>query len=109
MNSKSPNIPGVVCQKCHWSDFHKAQLCPRCLTTPIETTFPGHGRIVTFTVIRYPPTGFENQAPYVVALIDITGGPRVIGRIKTKPEDIGIGMMVTFSNENSGALEFELR
>ena len=105
MNS---TISGVSCPKCHWSDFHKAQLCPRCLTTPTETTFPGHGQIVTFTVIRYPPKGFENQAPYVVALIDLAGGPRVIGRIKARPEDIEIGMMVTFSDETLGALEFHL-
>ena len=106
MNSTAPDISGVTCPKCHWSDFYKAQLCPRCLTPPVETVFPGHGRIVTFTVIRYPPTGFENQAPYVVALIDLKGGPRVIGRINAKPEEIEIGMMVTFSGETSGALEF---
>lgn len=108
MNSTPSNIPGVTCPKCHWSDFYKAQLCPRCLTRPAETTFPGHGRIVTFAVIRYPPTGFENQAPYVVALIDLADGPRVIGRIKAQPEEVKVGMTVTFSRENSGALEFEL-
>lgn len=102
----SSTIPGVRCPKCHWSDFYKAQLCPRCLTAPTETTFPGDGRIVTFTVIRYPPAGFENLAPYVVALIDLTGGPRVIGRIKAMPEEIEIGMKVIFSRETSGALEF---
>jgi uncharacterized OB-fold protein len=108
LNSTVSAIPGVSCPKCHWSDFYKAQLCPRCLTTPIETTLPGRGRIVTFTVIRYPPSGFENQAPYVVALIDLTGGPRVIGRINADPEEVEIGMMVTFSRVTSGALEFAL-
>ena len=101
-------ISGVECPKCHWADFFKAQICPRCLTELSETTFPGQGRIITFTVIRYPPLGFEDQAPYVVALIDLTSGPRVIGRVKAEPEVVKIGADVVFTQERAGALEFNL-
>ncbi len=101
-------IPGVICPKCGWSDFFKAQVCPRCLTELTVTSFQGRGRIVTFTVIRYPPIGFEEQAPYVVAIIDLNVGPRVIGRINAPPEEVKIGSNVDFSRETAGALEFVL-
>ena len=104
----TPTISGVFCPKCRWSDFFKAQLCPRCLTELSDTSFPGQGRIVTFTIIRYPPMGFEEQAPYVVALIDLNDGPRVIGRVNAKPEEVEIGASVDFVREAAGALEFLL-
>ncbi len=101
-------IPGVICPKCQWSDFFKAQVCPRCLTELAAASFQGRGRVVTFTVIRYPPIGFEEQAPYVVAIIDLNVGPRVIGRINAPPEEVKIGSNVDFSRETAGALEFVL-
>jgi uncharacterized protein len=78
------------------------------LTELNNTSFPGQGRIITFTVIRYPPIGFEDQAPYVVAIIDLNSGPRVIGRINAKPDVIKIGANVDFAREAAGALEFVL-
>ena len=101
-------IQGVTCPKCQWSDFFKAQVCPQCLTELTPTSFPGQGKVFTFTVIRYPPIGFEEQAPYVVAVIDLNVGLRVIGRISARPEDVKIGSNVDFTRETAGALEFAL-
>ena len=101
------NLFGVVCPKCHWSDFFKVQTCPLCLTAVTSTSFPGRGRIVTYTVIRYPPSGFEREAPYVVGIIDLDDGPTVIGRVRAEPEKVDIGLTVHFSRETAGALEFE--
>ncbi len=78
------------------------------MTELTDVSFPGQGRIFTFTVIRYPPIGFEEQAPYVVAIIDLNNGPRVIGRVNAKPDEIRIGASVNFSREAAGALEFVL-
>jgi uncharacterized OB-fold protein len=70
--------------------------------------FSTRGKIVTFTVIRSPPLGFENQAPYVVALIDIENGPRVMGRVATNPDGLQIGQSVQFVGSRNGALEFRV-
>ena len=101
-------ISGVICPKCQWSDFFKAQVCPRCLTELTTVSFQGRGKIATFTVIRYPPVGFEEQAPYVVAIIDLNSGPRVIGRVNANPEEVKIGSNVDFTQEATGVLEFVL-
>ncbi len=63
---------------------------------------------MTFTAIRYPPKGFENQAPYVVAIIDIKRGPRVIGRLSNPSEEMKIGAEVVLKSKKEGRLEFEL-
>ncbi len=38
------------------------------------------GVIVSFTLIRVPPLGFENQAPYPVVLVDL-GKEKLIGQL----------------------------
>ena len=106
MSEPSSGIKGYVCPKCGWSDVYKAEICPRCYSNPKETTFSPRGRISSFTVIRSPPLGFENQAPYVVALIDIGNGPRVMGRIATNSNVLEIGQSAQFVRSSNGALEF---
>jgi uncharacterized OB-fold protein len=66
------------------------------------------GRVVTFTAIRYPPKGFENQAPYVVAIVDIERGPRVIGRLSNPSDEVKIGAKVVLKSKKEGSLEFQL-
>lgn len=98
-------IDGYRCPSCGWSDIIRANWCPNCGAIPVEARFPGQGRIATFTVIRYPPKGFEKDAPYIVALIDLENGPRVIGRVTTGLGDLQIGSPVRAVG-GDGVLEF---
>jgi uncharacterized OB-fold protein len=59
-------------------------------------------------VIRYPPKGFEGEAPYVVAIIDIENGPRVIGRISTSPNEIEVGSEVELTGNRNHVLKFRV-
>ena len=84
-------------------------LCPSCHNGTVQGTFfPNQGKIATYTVIRYPPTGFEGESPYVVGLIDIENGPRVMARIIAKTDDVQIGKSVSFVGDSKGRLEFTL-
>jgi len=103
----TPQISSYVCEKCGWVDFYPAETCPRCNSNTKQTMISALGRIVTYTAIRYPPRGFENQAPYVVAIIDIEGGPRVIGRISNASE-AKIGADVVLNSKTKGRLEFQV-
>jgi len=109
LNADTTSINGYACPKCGWADLLKTRYCPRCHIELREKTFHGQGEISTFTIIRYPPKGFEGESPYVVALIDIEDGPRVIGRVTGPPELIEIGGIVSFSRENKDMLEFNLQ
>ena len=102
-------IKGSSCPKCNWSDVFALDACPRCQNPVKEAWFSGHGKIVTLTLIRYPPKDFEKEAPYVIAMIDLENGPRVICRIVEESENLQIGQSVSFLTISNGALEFKLR
>ncbi|MGO9645636.1 MAG: Zn-ribbon domain-containing OB-fold protein, partial [Candidatus Bathyarchaeia archaeon] len=101
-------LNGVECPKCNWKDFRQTEKCLRCGNSVNQTIFPGLGKIHTFTVIRYPPRGFEDESPYVVALIDLDEGPRIIGRIRTKNGNVDIGATVRLVGNRGDAFDFAL-
>jgi uncharacterized OB-fold protein len=101
-------ITGYKCVNCTWSDFFATKTCPRCLSDTKEVSFAGQGKVATFTVIRYPPTGFEKGAPYVVAIIDLDGGPRVVGRITAGPNEVRVTQVVHYTGTAEGALQFKI-
>lgn len=39
------------------------------------------GRIITFSIVHTPPAGFKNQAPYMVAVVELTGRKRITAQI----------------------------
>lgn len=44
--------------------------------------FPcGEGELYSYTVIRTPPEGFEEEAPYVVAVVRLDGGDLITCRL----------------------------
>ncbi len=47
-------------------------------------TLPGgtRGTLVTFTIIRKAPAAFAADGVYAVAVVDLEGGRRVIGRVE---------------------------
>jgi len=106
--SRPLQVTTYVCRNCGWADFHPVSRCPRCNGDIRQTAVPGEGKILTYTAIRYPPKNFENQAPYVVAIIDLTTGLRVIGRVANAAEEINVGSTVSLSSMKEGMLEFRL-
>lgn len=40
-----------------------------------------YGRIISWTVIRVPPSGFSFLAPYVVAVVKLTNGRNIIAQV----------------------------
>jgi uncharacterized OB-fold protein len=106
--SSPAQIVVYECPKCSWEDFHAAVTCPRCHAKVLKSVFAGLGKLATFTVIRHPPKGFEAEAPYIVGLVDIDNGTRVIGRISADPDEIEIGSAVAIAVNRDGVLEFRL-
>jgi len=102
-------IKGFSCPKCHWSDVFAIAVCPHCGIPVEEVWFAGRGKVATFTLIRYPPKGFESEAPYFVALIDLEQGPRVMARIVKGSIDPEIGQSVSFVATSKGFLEFKVK
>jgi uncharacterized OB-fold protein len=48
---------------------------------PEPTTWAGTGEIYSYTVVQEPPEGFEEQTPYVLALVKLDNGAMVTAQI----------------------------
>ncbi|HCM37444.1 MAG: Protein AcaC [Candidatus Gottesmanbacteria bacterium GW2011_GWB1_43_11] len=52
------------------------------------------GKVVSFTVIRVPPAGFESQAPYPVVLVDLGGRLQIGQLVDVQAHQIRTGLRV---------------
>ncbi|MFT4289149.1 Zn-ribbon domain-containing OB-fold protein [Nocardioides sp.] len=84
------------CPACGAAQHYPRLLCARCAATPEWEAASGRGTIYTFTVIRQAGMpGFDEEAPYVIALVDLEEGPRLMGNITDCPVDqVRIGQRV---------------
>jgi len=106
-------VEGTKCKECGAVFFPPRADCYQCLRSDMEWfEVSGAGKLLSFTKLEYAPSGFEEDIPYTLALVDY-GAYKVFGRLSRDiPEDeITIGMnvvphMVKLPNEH---ISFEFR
>lgn len=89
-------VMATRCRRCGTNYFPPRMDCPKCVGSDVEWfEIRGNGKLVTYTVVNYGPTGFEEDAPYSLAIADFDG-MRVFGRLSKglKESDIKPGMEV---------------
>lgn len=71
------------CPQCQAFWFPPSMLCPECLGTVWEwTKTSGRGSVYSFVVFhRIYHTGFANEIPYVVAVVELEEGPHLISNL----------------------------
>lgn len=71
------------CKSCGVTHFLPRYLCPACWSTELDwIPASGRGTVHSYTVIRRAPLAeFVDKVPYVVALIDLEEGPRMMANI----------------------------
>ena len=92
-------VMATRCLKCEVSYFPPKADCPRCLSSDVEWfEVKGKGKLNSYTVVNYGPTGFEADAPYILALGEFDG-IQIFGRLSRDIEekDIKVGMSLTLS------------
>jgi hypothetical protein len=77
------------CEDCghHW--FPPSLLCPNCNSAHTTwTESSGCGKVFSYVVFhRVYHRGFAEEGPYVVALIELAEGPRLLSNIVGTPPD----------------------
>jgi uncharacterized OB-fold protein len=71
------------CEECHKFWFPPSRTCPHCLSAKFSfQNVSGKGKIFSFVTFHrvYRPA-FTNDVPYVVALIELDEGPRLLSNI----------------------------
>jgi uncharacterized OB-fold protein len=87
-------VMATRCRKCGGSYFPPKVDCPRCLSSDVEWfEIKDKGELASYTVVNYGPTGFENDAPYILALAEFNG-IQILARLSRDIEekDIRVGM-----------------
>jgi uncharacterized OB-fold protein len=87
------------CRACTKAVFYPRALCHHCGSRDLEwITCSGRGKLYAFTIAhRGTPAAFKGSTPYVVAMVDLEEGARVMTNlidVEPTPEAVKIGMPV---------------
>ena len=88
-------IMATKCQQCGTKYSPPQTECSNCLSGNVEWfEINPSCRLITFTVVRYGPAGFESRAPYTIAVAEFNDGLRMLGHLSNsiQQSDIKVGM-----------------
>jgi len=91
------NLIGSRCENCGEAFFPVRTICPNCRRRGRikREAFSGNGKIYSYTFVASPPTGFELEAPYIMAVIELEEGAKVTAQlVDTDYEKVKIGAPV---------------
>ena len=92
------------CHRCGNIRYPISFICPKCQSVdPAEwVKLSGKGTVYSFTNVNYVyHKAFASEIPYVIAIIALEEGPRILSNIiNRKKEDLKIGMPVEVEFED---------
>ena len=82
------------CPACGHRQFYPRNLCMECAATPEWEVATGKGTLYTYSVVQqHYLAPFKNMLPYVVVMVDLAEGVRMMGNlIDVDVDAIAIGM-----------------
>jgi uncharacterized OB-fold protein len=70
------------CGDCGTRYFYPRPLCPACLSRSVRwIDASGLARLHTFVVNHRPPRGYPVPAPFVIGIVELDEGPRMMSHI----------------------------
>ena len=99
----------LKCQRCQGLFIPPKYNCPQCTGENFDrVAVTGKGKLRTYTTIRVPPLGFQNQVPYKIGVIELLEGINLTARLIVKDgEEPTIGGEVKFLRSEGGTHWFE--
>ena len=93
------------CSGCARFIYYPRNVCPSCLGGDLVwTPISGRGVVHAFTIPhRHPNPAFGSTVPYVVALVELEEGPRMLSNlmeVDPTPEAVTVGMSVEIVYED---------
>jgi len=85
------------CTHCGAYQFYPRILCSACMSEHVEwVQSAGCGQVLTFTIVRRAVSeAYAAEVPYVVALIQLEEGPKMMSNlVHCEPDSVEIGMPV---------------
>jgi uncharacterized OB-fold protein len=89
------------CNDCNQHIFYPRSICPHCFSEEINwVKSVGMGKIYSYTVVHRAIGPFKEQVPFVVAIVELDEGVRMMTRIKEDSQQISIDQKVKIFFEN---------
>ena len=93
------------CRACGQHIFYPRGLCPHCFASDLEwVRVSGQGTLYAFTIVhRHPNPAFQAGVPYVVALVELAEGVRLLGNltgIAPDPAVVKVGLLVEIAYDD---------
>jgi uncharacterized OB-fold protein len=90
------SLTGEVCSNCDTRIFPPRDICPDCGKEAKQIfNFSGKGEIYSYSTVYNAPAGYEESAPYTVAMIRLEEGPLLTAQLTDfEEEDLQIGAPV---------------
>ena len=89
-------LEGAECVGCGEKLFPARSVCPECSSRElVPFRFAGIGEVYSFSTIHKAPEGFEEYAPFTVALVKLDEGPLITAQLTdVDPEEVVTGLPV---------------
>ena len=103
------------CKACSQFHYFPRPFCPHCFSWDLEwVRCSGKGKLYSYVINHRPAPGFEEEAPYVIAVVELDEGPRMLSNlidIEPTPETVQVDMPVEilFQDVNEEMTMFKFR
>jgi uncharacterized protein len=98
------------CADCSEAYFYPRPVCPSCGSTRVEWfTASGDATLYSYVINNRPAPGFEAEAPYAIAVVQLAEGPRMMTNIVGVPQtpealELDMPLRVTFEQRGEISL-----
>ena len=81
------------CTRCSAFQLYPRTVCSHCWSEKLEwLELSGRGTVYSFTIVhRAIEETWAKRTPYVIALIDVDQGLRLLGNVDGPPENVNVG------------------
>lgn len=82
-------LVGSKCLTCRNEYYPQRKFCPHCRRRGkiVAHDMPRTGKIYSFSEVHAAPAGFEHQAPYFMAIVELQNGVRLMAQLVDSPAD----------------------
>lgn len=96
------------CTSCDDYYFPPRPFCPTCLSTDVSwQAVSGRATLYTYVINYRPARGFEADAPYAIAVVQLDEGPRLMSNIvgiENTPDNLELDMPLRVTFQERGEI-----
>lgn len=96
------------CGACGRHVFYPRAVCPYCASSELDwVDASGRGRIHSYTVVHRAPPEYRDEVPYVVALVELDEGVRMMARlVDVEPAAVSVDLPVEVAIQGDPRLPY---